>query len=44
MWSESINEGVNAIMTYGGAKPGFRTMLDAFVPAVEALKAGDMCV
>jgi triose/dihydroxyacetone kinase / FAD-AMP lyase (cyclizing) len=30
------------VQEYGGAKPGDRTMLDALVPAIDALKGGDL--
>ena len=33
-------DGVNKMMELGGAKLGFRTMIDALLPAVEALKDG----
>lgn len=29
---------IQSVQQYGGAKPGFRTMLDALVPACETLK------
>jgi dihydroxyacetone kinase len=42
--SESIKvafaQGVEAISFYGGATAGSRTMLDALIPAVEAMKEG----
>jgi dihydroxyacetone kinase len=39
-WAASMREGVNQIRFYGGAGPGDRTMLDALMPAVEALERG----
>lgn len=39
-WSEAIAAGVQAMQFYGGATAGMRTMLDALVPAVAALRAG----
>lgn len=36
----SFASGVDAIKYYGGGEVGMRTMLDALVPAVEALKSG----
>mmetsp|Transcript_23426 Transcript_23426/g.39185 ORF Transcript_23426/g.39185 Transcript_23426/m.39185 type:complete len:636 (+) Transcript_23426:38-1945(+) len=39
-WITALDAGVAAIQYYGGASAGMRTMLDAFVPAVEALKSG----
>lgn len=37
---EAMHEGVLRMQTYGGAKLGDRTMLDALIPAVSALQAG----
>lgn len=37
---ESLKDGVLKMMELGGAKLGFRTMIDALLPAVEALKDG----
>ena len=39
-WSEALLAGTDKMMEYGGAKVGDRTMLDALVPALEALKNG----
>lgn len=39
-WAEAFADGVAAIGELGGAKPGDRTMLDALVPAAEALAHG----
>lgn len=38
-WAQSLKEGTEAVMVYGGAKPGYRTMLDALCPAVDFLIA-----
>lgn len=40
LWIGSLASGVEAIMYYGGGDVGMRTMLDAFVPAIESLKSG----
>ena len=37
-WSLALEAGVAAMMKYGGAKRGDRTMLDALLPASEALR------
>jgi len=37
---QAFQQGVNAISFYGGAKVGSRTMLDAFLPAVDVLVNG----
>jgi triose/dihydroxyacetone kinase / FAD-AMP lyase (cyclizing) len=42
-WAVSLREGVNQMQFYGGADPGDRTMLDAFVPAIAALERGEDC-
>ena len=39
-WSDALGRGVDAMQTYGGAKAGDRTMLDALIPAVAALASG----
>lgn len=39
-WIGALADGVAAMQTYGGAAPGDRTMLDALVPALDALAAG----
>ncbi|MGY6022583.1 dihydroxyacetone kinase subunit DhaL [Streptomyces spinosirectus] len=39
--TEALRTGVDAVMTLGGAAPGDKTMIDALVPAVEALGDGD---
>jgi triose/dihydroxyacetone kinase / FAD-AMP lyase (cyclizing) len=40
-WPAALQEGVRRVQEYGGAKRGDRTMLDALVPAVAALEAGE---
>ena len=37
----AFDEGARAVMVRGGAKPGDKTMLDALVPAVDALKRAE---
>jgi len=37
----ALAEGVERMQAYGGARPGDRTMLDALIPAVDALKRGE---
>jgi dihydroxyacetone kinase len=39
-WAAAFRAGCEGIMELGGARPGDRTMLDALVPASEALQAG----
>jgi dihydroxyacetone kinase-like protein len=39
-FGEALRAGVEAVMTLGGAAPGDKTMIDALVPAVDALGAG----
>jgi ATP-dependent dihydroxyacetone kinase len=42
-WQDALKAGLEKMMGYGGAKPGDRTMIDALVPALEALgKSGDV--
>lgn len=41
-WHVAFEKGIAAIQHYGGAKPGDRTMLDALVPAIAALKDRDL--
>ena len=38
--TEALRAGVEAVTTLGGAAPGDKTMIDALVPAVDALGAG----
>ncbi|MEU6773105.1 dihydroxyacetone kinase subunit DhaL [Streptomyces sp. NPDC046759] len=38
--AEALREGVDGVMTLGGAAPGDKTMIDALVPAVDALGDG----
>ncbi|APR76282.1 Dihydroxyacetone kinase, ATP-dependent [Minicystis rosea] len=40
-WTAALHEGIRRIQQYGGAHEGDRTMLDALVPAVRALEAGE---
>ncbi|MEX0954842.1 MAG: dihydroxyacetone kinase subunit DhaK [Rhizobiaceae bacterium] len=39
-WIASLSAGLNRIRQVGGAEPGDRTMIDALVPALEALPRG----
>lgn len=39
-WARSLLAGARRMMDYGGAKVGDRTMLDALIPALEALRDG----
>ncbi|MEV6945206.1 dihydroxyacetone kinase subunit DhaL [Streptomyces sp. NPDC051172] len=39
-FAEALRAGVEAVMTLGGAAPGDKTMIDALVPAVDALDEG----
>ncbi|KAB2971255.1 dihydroxyacetone kinase subunit L [Streptomyces sp. SS1-1] len=39
-FAQALRTGVDAVMTLGGAAPGDATMIDALVPAVEALGDG----
>jgi dihydroxyacetone kinase len=41
-WGLALESGIAAVQRYGGAKTGDRTMLDALVPAIEALKQGSI--
>ena len=41
-WPEALGQGVARVQGYGGANPGDRTLLDALIPAVAALKGGDL--
>jgi ATP-dependent dihydroxyacetone kinase len=42
-WQDALKAGLEKMMGYGGAKPGDRTMVDALVPALDALdKSGDV--
>jgi phosphoenolpyruvate---glycerone phosphotransferase subunit DhaL len=38
-WTEAIESGVKGLQARGKAEPGDKTMVDALVPAVEALRA-----
>ncbi|MFD7714021.1 dihydroxyacetone kinase subunit DhaL [Streptomyces sp. NPDC059785] len=37
-FTDALHTGVGAVMTLGGAAPGDKTMIDALLPAVEALR------
>lgn len=39
-WGMALSAGIEKMSLYGGASVGMRTMLDALVPAAEALIAG----
>lgn len=39
-WISALSVGTEAIKSYGGAQVGMRTLLDALVPAVDALVSG----
>lgn len=39
-WSRALEHGIERLIFYGGAKAGDRTMLDAMLPALQALKEG----
>jgi dihydroxyacetone kinase len=39
-WCVALGAGVEALEFYGGAREGYRTMLDAWIPALEGLRAG----
>ncbi len=39
-FAQALRTGVEAVMTLGGAAPGDKTMIDALVPAVDALPHG----
>ncbi|MGK3868197.1 DAK2 domain-containing protein, partial [Enterococcus faecium] len=41
-WAEALGQGVARVQDYGGARPGGRTLLDALVPAGDALNGGDL--
>jgi ATP-dependent dihydroxyacetone kinase len=42
-WSDALQAGLAKMMAYGGAKPGDRTMIDALLPALDALStSGDL--
>ncbi len=41
-WPDALAEGVARVQNYGGAGPGDRTMLDALVPALDALRSGGL--
>lgn len=41
-WVEALARGIEQLEFHGGAKQGDRTMLDALIPAAEALRSGDL--
>jgi len=41
-WRVAFEKGIAAVQHYGGASTGDRTLLDALIPAVDALKAGSI--
>jgi dihydroxyacetone kinase len=43
-WAKALQEGLNRMMEYGGAKPGDRTMIDALAPTLANLAAGTSIV
>jgi dihydroxyacetone kinase-like protein len=38
-WTQALEAGITGVMSRGKAQPGDKTMIDALVPALEALKA-----
>lgn len=43
-WVSSLQAGLKAMQTYGGAAPGDRTMIDALQPALDTLSSGGSLV
>jgi dihydroxyacetone kinase len=41
-WPDALAQGVARVRDYGGAGPGDRTMLDALIPALDALRSGGL--
>ena len=41
-WPDALAQGVARVRNYGGAGPGDRTLLDALIPALDALQAGGL--
>jgi dihydroxyacetone kinase len=41
-WHAAFEKGIQSVQHYGGARIGDRTMLDAFIPAINALKSADI--
>lgn len=39
-WADALEAAIAAVSKYGGARSGYRTMLDALIPAATALKEG----
>ena len=40
-WTAALGAGVDGVKARGKAEPGDKTMIDALLPAIEALKSGD---
>jgi phosphoenolpyruvate---glycerone phosphotransferase subunit DhaL len=40
-WTAAVDAGIKGVQARGKAQPGDKTMLDALLPALEALRAGD---
>jgi phosphoenolpyruvate---glycerone phosphotransferase subunit DhaL len=39
-WADAVEAGIKGVQTRGRAEPGDKTMLDALLPALEALRSG----
>jgi dihydroxyacetone kinase-like protein len=39
-WADAVEAGIKGVQTRGRAEPGDKTMLDALLPALEALRGG----
>jgi phosphoenolpyruvate---glycerone phosphotransferase subunit DhaL len=40
-WADAVESGIKGVQARGKAEPGDKTMIDALLPALEALRAGD---
>jgi phosphoenolpyruvate---glycerone phosphotransferase subunit DhaL len=40
-WTDALEAGITGVQSRGKAQPGDKTMIDALLPALEALRAGD---
>jgi dihydroxyacetone kinase-like protein len=40
-WTDAVEAGIKGVQARGKAEPGDKTMIDALLPALEALRAGD---
>jgi len=40
-WTAAVEAGIKGVQSRGKAEPGDKTMIDALLPALEALRAGD---